>query len=79
MIISENDFDEVQKWLPARRAMTGEGGRERARIGSVRCDGCGSWLVVVRAASGLRYYRCHTAMMSSIRDAGCIGVVRVPD
>ena len=68
-MIPESLFEEVKKRLQARRAVTDEGGRERARIGSVRCAGCGSWLVVVRAATGLRYYRCSRAMKGDVRDA----------
>ena len=78
-MIPESLFEEVQKRLHARRAVTDEGGRERARIGSVRCAGCGSWLVVVRAASGLRYYRCKESMKGNVRDAACRAVVHVPD
>ena len=79
MRISNDDFDRVQKCLQARRLGNDESGRPRVPTGAVICTGCGSLLVVSRTASGHRYYRCHTAMMSSIRDVGCIGVVRVPD
>ena len=78
-MIPENDFDEVQKWLPARRPGNDERGRPRVPTGVVQCAGCGSRLVAVKTASGLRYYRCSGAMKGDVRDAACRTLVRVPD
>ena len=78
-MIPENDFDEVQKWLPARRPGNDERGRPRVPTGVVQCAGCGSRLVSVKTASGLRYYRCSGAMKGDVRDAACRTLVRVLD
>ena len=78
-MISENDFEEVRKRLRARWAGMNEGGRQRVPTGAVICADCGSRLVVVRTASGIRYYRCIRGKKGDVRDAACRAVVRVPD
>ena len=79
MTISEHDFEEVQKRLQARRGGYEDSGRRRAATGAVKCDGCGSQLVVVRNYRGQRYYRCKRGALGDIRYAACSTVTRVPD
>ena len=78
-MISENGFEEVQKRLQARRAGNDERGGRHSPMGVVQCDGCGLRMVVVRVASGLRYYRCKESMKGGIRKAACRTLLRVPD
>ena len=65
--------------VPARRPGNDERGRPRVPTGVVQCAGCGSRLVSVKTASGLRYYRCRESMKGDVRDAACRTLVRVPD
>ena len=78
-MVSKSDFDRVQKYLRTRRVATDESGSQRTSTVLVRCTSCGLHMVVVRTASGHRYYRCRTAMMGDVRNAACRGVVRMLD
>ncbi len=79
MTISENDFKEVRKRLQAQRGGNEDSVHRRVPPVAVRCDACGSRLVVVKSARGQRYYRCKRGMLGDIRYGACRTVTRVPD
>ena len=77
--ISNDDFDRVQKRLQAQRAKNDDGGRRRELTGAIKCDGCGSHVVVFRTSRDQCYYRCRKGMLGDIRYRAGRTVTRVPD
>ena len=77
--ISNEDFDKVQKRLQAQRGGNDDRSRRRVPRGAVKCDGCGSPLVVVRNSHGQCYYRCSKARNGDLGYAACRTLMRVPD
>ena len=78
MRISNDDFDRVQKFLQAQRGENEDSGRQRMPLVAVRCDGCGSRLVV-KSVRGQRFYRCKRGMLGDIRYEACRTSLRVLD
>ena len=78
MRISSYDFDKVQKPLQAQRGGNDDSGRRRLPPGAVKCDGCGSRLVV-RNDRSRRYYRCSAATKGQARYAACTTLARAPN
>ncbi len=76
MRISSYDFDKVQKRLQAQRGGNEDSGRRRLPPGAVKCDGCGSRLVVVRNYRSQHYYRCSAATKGQARYAACRTLAR---
>lgn len=79
MAISNNDFEPVRKRLQAGRVGDDERGCRRVPTDAEDCLGCGSRLLVVRTASGHRYYRCSAFWKGDISNEACRALVRVPD
>ena len=80
-MISKDDFEEVRKHLPFQHGGNKDSGRRRVPTGAIKCDGCGSQLLIARTSRGQRYYRCRNrkGILGDIRSPACRTVTRVPD